>query len=571
MKNSLIRRTQILIGSIVITSLLFFAVAAGTYDYSYKQSLLKDNGRIAANWASSIDSRLNTLYEHLYDLSTAVYNNVEVAPGSTQMDFDDKRKIMDMINSKIRTSSDLTALYVIDMENDVVLYADSSTLNSMIKNYLKDFIREYAVDHYSSINDRKWTIIDVLGGEYCYKTLKLGKYVIGAVSDLGLYKIDLPYETNEYSDICTYLESEGILHSIGRGSDLGSYIDLSKDSGYYTQGYVVIPTKLNGIDATAYFINKAENVNTISRLAFIFLIIDSAVCAILAIILVYDTRKKVNMPIRGLVEADHRLSDGDFAYKLNVEEAGSSEFGELYASFNEMSDKIEHLTIEQYDAEIKRQQNQLKMLRAQVKPHTFLNAINTINNMTYTGKPEDIRKYIAAFASFTRYMLYKAKDWTTVEDEIKNIDSYAKMQQIRFPESIDILYDIEHDIYSEQIPYLILFSLVQNSFKHAMTLENKAHITIRGEYYEEEGFSGFRMIEEDDGPGFSEEAMEKIITAEADDPFTKEHLGLTNVRYSLNLIYKRDDLLRISNRKEGGAHIELLIPKQENEDETAGM
>ena len=79
------------------------------------------------------------------------------------------------------------------------------------------------------------------------------------------------------------------------------------------------------------------------------------------------------------------------------------------------------------------------------------------------------------------------------------------------------------------------------------------------------------MIEEDDGPGFSEEAMEKIITAEADDPFTKEHLGLTNVRYSLNLIYKRDDLLRISNRKEGGAHIELLIPKQENEDETAGM
>ena len=236
-----------------------------------------------------------------------------------------------------------------------------------------------------------------------------------------------------------------------------------------------------------------------------------------------------------------------------------------------MSDKIKNLTIEQYDAEIKRQQNQLKMLRAQVKPHTFLNAINTINNMTYTGKPEDIRKYIAAFASFTRYMLYKAKDWTTVEDEIKNIDNYTKMQQIRFPESIDVVYDIDPEIYSENIPYLVLFSLVQNSFKHAMTLDNKAHIEISGAYYEEEGFKGFRMIEEDDGPGFSDEALEKIISAEADDPFTKEHLGLTNVRYSLNLIYKRDDLLRISNREEGGAHIELLIPKQENDDETVSM
>ena len=104
-----------------------------------------------------------------------------------------------------------------------------------------------------------------------------------------------------------------------------------------------------------------------------------------------------------------------------------------------------------------------------------------------------------------------------------------------------------------------------------MTLTDKAYITIKGEYYEEEGFKGFRLIEEDNGPGFSKEALEKIETAEADDPFTKEHLGLTNVRYSLNIIYKRDDLLRLSNKPDGGAHIELLIPEEENLDETVSM
>ena len=104
-----------------------------------------------------------------------------------------------------------------------------------------------------------------------------------------------------------------------------------------------------------------------------------------------------------------------------------------------------------------------------------------------------------------------------------------------------------------------------------MTLTDKTYITISGEYYSEEGFDGFRLIEEDNGPGFSKEALKIIETAEADDPYTKEHLGLTNVRYSLNLIYKRDDLLRISNREEGGAHIELLIPSKEVEDETFSM
>ena len=571
MKNSLIRKIRILVVSIVITSLLFFVVTTATNDFYYKQSILKDNSRITVNWTSSIDSRLNTLYEHLYDLSAFLYNNDEVTPGSAAMNFDDKRKVVDVINAKIRASSDFTALFIIDTESDMILYSKSSTLNSTINNYLKEYIREYAPDHHSSINNRSWTIIDVLGGNYYYKALKLGKFVIGAASDIGLYKIDLPYEEHEYRNTYTYIENEGVIYPINSGSDFIEYIDTDKNEGYYTRGYVVIPTKMQNVDATTYFINKTENVGTTWRIASIFMILDSALCVILTLILIYNTRKKISTPIKGLVEADRKLSGGDFEYKLNTEDAGSSEFEELYASFNDMSDKMKNLTIEQYDAEIKRQQNQLKMLRAQVKPHTFLNAINTINNMTYTGKPEDIRKYIAAFASFTRYMLYKAKDWTTVEEEIKNIDSYAKMQQIRFPESIDIIYDIDREIYSEQIPYLILFSLVQNSFKHAMTLEDKAYITISGEYYEEEGFKGFKLTEEDNGPGFSQEALDKIITAEADDPFTKEHLGLTNVRYSLNLIYKRDDLLRISNRKEGGAHIELLIPEQEREDETAGM
>ena len=44
---------------------------------------------------------------------------------------------------------------------------------------------------------------------------------------------------------------------------------------------------------------------------------------------------------------------------------------------------------------------------------------------------------------------------------------------------------------------------------------------------------------------------------------TKEHLGLSNVRYTLHLVYRRGDLLRISNRETGGAHVEIWIPDEE--------
>ena len=566
MKNSLIRKTLLLISGIMITSILFFITISLMYDTFYKETMIKDNSKIASNWTSSIDNRLNTLYEHLYDLSTGIYRNTDVYPGSMEMDFVIRSKTMEMINSKVMTSSDITTIFVIDTESDMYLFSKNGIVMSEEGNFLKMFVRGYAIENNYSINNKKWSIISVLDKEYYYNALRLGKYIIGAMSDFNLYSI-----RSDADDVNSYISDGEKIYSVNSDDSLISYIDTDKKEGYYVNGYAVVPNIQESANATTYLLTKTEGMSKAWNMASIFLIVDSALCVLFAFVLIYNTNTRIKTPIRKLVSANQELASGDFEYRLNTEEAGSQEFEQLYQSFNEMSGKIKDLTIEQYDSEIRRQQNQLKMLRAQVKPHTFLNAINTINNMTYTGKPEDIRKYIAAFASFTRYMLYKAKDWTTVEDEIKNIDSYAKMQQIRFPESIEIIYDVPAELLPEKIPYLILFSLVQNSFKHAMTLVDKTYITISGEYYEEENFKGFRLIEEDNGPGFSEEALEKITSAEADDPFTKEHLGLTNVRYSLNLIYKRDDLLRISNREEGGAHIELLIPEMENDDEITGM
>ena len=571
MKNSLIKRTAILITGILITSLLFFIMVSITYDSFHRQSVLKDNIRIATNWTASIDNRLSNLYEHLYDLSTAIYKNSDIRPGSPEMNFTAKNDFRDFIETKRMASKDITAIFIVDAESDVYLYSNSGVIGNEKNTFLKMFVKEYCLEHNSSINTRKWTLLQVMDDSYYYMAMRMGKYIVGAVSDTRLYQVNFPYEEFEDKTISTFLINDEGIYCINGNDKLAKDIDRTKSEAYFAGKHVVVPSLQQNAIAKTVFVNETESIFNTFRTASFFMIADSAICVGLVFVMFHNIRKRINDPIRALVKANRNLSDGDFDYKLNTKEAGSDEFEGLYASFNDMSDKIRNLTIEQYDAEIKRQQNQLKMLRAQVKPHTFLNAINTINNMTYTGKAEDIRKYIAAFASFTRYMMYKAKDWTTVEDEVKNIESYTRMQQIRFPESIEVTYDIDKEIYNEQIPYLILFSLVENSFKHAMTLTDKAYITIKGEYYEEEGFRGFRLIEEDNGPGFSKEALEKIETAEADDPFTKEHLGLTNVRYSLNLIYKRDDLLRISNREEGGAHIELLIPQQEADDETVSM
>lgn len=205
------------------------------------------------------------------------------------------------------------------------------------------------------------------------------------------------------------------------------------------------------------------------------------------------------------------------------------------------------------------------MLRAQIRPHSFLNAITTISNMTYMNRPEEIRSYINSFAMFIRYMLNVNTSWTTVEEESQQIINYLKMQQNRFPDSVKFRVDYAPDLAKKRIPFLTLYTLVENSIKHAMTLYEPLEITIRCQWVETERFRGICLIEEDNGVGFQQEVLDKLQDASTNVLNTKDHLGLSNVRYTMHLVYGRDDLLRLSDRENGGAHVELWIPDEEGE------
>ena len=108
----------------------------------------------------------------------------------------------------------------------------------------------------------------------------------------------------------------------------------------------------------------------------------------------------------------------------------------------------------------------------------------------------------------------------------------------------------------------MLYTLVENSIKHAMTLYEPLQISLSCRKIETEDFRGICLTEEDNGGGFSQEVLEKLSSTGSDGLNTKEHLGLSNVRYTMHLVYGRDGLLRISNRDCGGAHVELWIPEE---------
>jgi len=212
------------------------------------------------------------------------------------------------------------------------------------------------------------------------------------------------------------------------------------------------------------------------------------------------------------------------------------------------------------------------MLRAQIKPHFFLNAITTVSNMTWQNRLEDIRSYLLVLAKYVRYILNAQCQRISIAEEISHIGDYIRLQEIRFPGSIEVQIDCAPDVKDTQIPYLLLFTLVENAFKHAMSLYETMRLRIRCGRQERDGLPGCMITVEDNGVGFPPGTIEEFNADTEEITMTKDHLGLSNIRYTLQLTYQRTGLLHLSNIEGSGARVEVWIPEQEGDaHETADL
>jgi len=209
-------------------------------------------------------------------------------------------------------------------------------------------------------------------------------------------------------------------------------------------------------------------------------------------------------------------------------------------------------------------------VRAQIRPHFYLNSITVIHNMTYQNRLEDIRSYVQALARHIRYMLNIQSPMITVSAELTHIENYISMQDLRFPGSVKASYRCDEQVADTEIPFLMLFTVVENSFKHAMNLYSTMELNIVCEPYSEENFSGMRMIVEDNGDGYTPEVLASFSGPMPEELPTKDHLGLSNVQYTLRYVYRRDGLLRLSNL-EHGARTEIMIPAEVKKSEAADL
>jgi hypothetical protein len=189
---------------------------------------------------------------------------------------------------------------------------------------------------------------------------------------------------------------------------------------------------------------------------------------------------------------------------------------------------------------------QLAHLKAQLRPHFFFNALNTISALMHVDVPRADR-LLTRLADLLRATLqWSDKEITSLRDEIRMLELYAQIMQERFADRVTLTWNVDNSALPGAIPALLLQPLLENAFKHGVERSRDAvQIEIEGRR------DGDRMHIAVRNTG-------SVLAAER-----TEGVGLRNCRERLSVLYGEDAKLDLTQLPDA-VEVSVTLPWREH-------
>jgi two-component system, LytTR family, sensor kinase len=196
----------------------------------------------------------------------------------------------------------------------------------------------------------------------------------------------------------------------------------------------------------------------------------------------------------------------------------------------------------------------VRMLRAQISPHFLYNALNAISSLIRTD-PEHARTLLQEFADFTRYSFRATGHFTTLADELRNIDRYFSIQSQRFQDRLNVRIKIAPEVLSVVVPFLVLQPLVENAVQHGiLPKQGGGTITVVAQ---DNGTEAVISVE-DDGVGMD---ADRLMADLREAHLAGTHVGIGNINYRMRQVFGEEYALMVETAPGAGMKVILRVPK----------
>ncbi len=295
--------------------------------------------------------------------------------------------------------------------------------------------------------------------------------------------------------------------------------------------------------------------------------------------LIAISTKTVTRPLRKLAEAADEIANGNFEIG-QIPVQSMDEVGIVTGAFNQMVESIRNY-IEQFRLTMERENQlkerelmmqshlkdaQLKYLQAQIHPHFLFNTLNAGAQLAMMEDAGRTGRFLQNVAEFFRYNVRKNDQDATLEEEIRLVDNYVYILNVRFSGEILFSKEIDEALLDTRVPSMILQPLVENSFNYGIRnigREGRIELSV---YRKRRNIC---ISIWDNGAGMERERIEQVLAGEAQEAGMQSDsngVGMKNVMKRLRLYFHEQAKLEIfSEGRDRGTEVLITIPGGEED------
>ncbi|PLT47243.1 two-component sensor histidine kinase [Paenibacillus pasadenensis] len=158
------------------------------------------------------------------------------------------------------------------------------------------------------------------------------------------------------------------------------------------------------------------------------------------------------------------------------------EIGMLHQSFIEMTKRLNQTVHDKYVLELKHKESELALLHSQINPHLLYNTLESIHWRIRLEGGEESAEMVRDLSLLMRIGLSRGESLITVEEELRHVEAYIRLQLKRYEYGFVVHWDIEEETKAVRIPKVILQPLVENAILHGirkMGSDGRLSISLR--------------------------------------------------------------------------------------------
>ena len=141
--------------------------------------------------------------------------------------------------------------------------------------------------------------------------------------------------------------------------------------------------------------------------------------------------------------------------------------------------EFEKKKISEEEANNKRLEAEIQLLKSQINPHFMLNSLNNLYALSLTDA-EKTSDAILKLSQMVSYILYECSNKNVqLSKDIEFIKSYIDLQRLRLAKNINVRECLPENISNHYlIEPMILISFIENAFKHGITTKEECEILV---------------------------------------------------------------------------------------------